>query len=213
MNAQRPDTKRPAPFAQAIGRTRFVVLLAVAAVLLAAMALFVVGAVQAVAAVGTAAQAALRGDIGSTKLTVQLLEIVSAMLKAVVFYIVGVGLYSLFIAPLNLTAALGLETLNDLESKVVSVLILIMAITFLEHFIAWQQPAELLQFAVALALVVATLVLFQFHSSRAQQEQQRDGADTQVRARQELFQDDQEERRVRPPEAAGARRADGREAA
>ena len=45
--------------------------------------------------------------------------------------VIGVGLYSLFIAPLNLTVSLGVETLSDLESKVLSVVVVIMAVTFL----------------------------------------------------------------------------------
>ena len=52
------------------------------------------------------------------ELTVEFLEIVSLMLKAVVFYLIGVGLWSLFVAPLNITVSLGVRTLSDLEAKV-----------------------------------------------------------------------------------------------
>ena len=200
-----------APFARAIGRTRFVVLLAVAAVMLVAMALFVLGAGLALMSVWNAFQAVLGGDLGSTNLSVKFLEIVSVMLKAVVFYIVGVGLYSLFIAPLNLTAALGVETLNDLETKVISVVVVIMAVTFLEHFILWQQPTETLLFGATLALVVAALVLFQFYSHWAKEEQRTHDPDTQVHAQRRLFHQDQEEREVRPDEMAGAKSESGRE--
>ncbi len=199
----------PAPLAQAIGRTRYVVLLAVAAVLLVAMALFVAGAATAVIGIWQALQATLRGELGTTDMTVRFLEIVSVMLKAVVFYIVGIGLYSLFIAPLNLTAALGVESLNDLENKIVSVIIVIMAITFVEHFIVWEQPAELLQFGVTLAVVVAALVLFQAYNSRAREEQKLHDPDTEVRAQRDLFQQAEEQRRVRPDEESGVRRTSG----
>jgi uncharacterized membrane protein YqhA len=183
----------PSPFARTIGYTRYVVLLAVAAVLLVAMALFVLGTGLAVVSVVSAFQAVLQGDLGSTDLTVKFLEIVSVMLKAVVFYIVGIGLYSLFIAPLNLTVALGMETLGDVESKVVSVITLIMAITFLEHFIQWQQPTEILLYGVTLAVVVAVLVLFQFHSQHVKEAHQRDDGQAQGRAQQRLFHQDQVE--------------------
>lgn len=183
----------PSPFARSIGYTRYVVLLAVAAVLLVAIALFVLGTGLAVVSVVSAFQAVLQGDLGSTDLTVKFLEIVSVMLKAVVFYIVGIGLYSLFIAPLNLTIALGMETLGDVESKVVSVITLIMAITFLEHFIQWQQPMETLTYGVTLAVVVAVLVLFQFHSQHVKEAAQRDEAHAQGRAQQQLFHQDQVE--------------------
>ncbi len=134
------------PFARAIGRTRFVVLVAVASVLLVAMTLFILGAWMALGGIWREIQAVAGGRVNSTDLTVEFLEIVSVMLKAVVFYLIGVGLYSLFIAPLNVTAALGVETLNDLEAKVVSVIVVIMGVTFLEHFIRWENPNEILMF-------------------------------------------------------------------
>ena len=193
MSADRSDRARPAPsddrrtdhrqsgeptlhapLAELIGRTRYVVLVAVAGVLLIAMALFLLGAGLAVSSVWKAAGAALRGDIASTDLTVEFLEVVSMMMKAVIFFIIGVGLYSLFIAPLNVTTALGVETFNDLEIKIVNVIIVIMAVTFLEHFIVWQQPVETLLFGASLAIVVAALLAFTNHSHRARQDLQRE---------------------------------------
>jgi uncharacterized membrane protein YqhA len=66
---------------------------------------------------------------------VQSLSIIGVMLRAVVFYIIGVGLYSFFIATLNLTTALGVESLSDLEAKVVSVVIVILAVRFMQEFV------------------------------------------------------------------------------
>jgi uncharacterized membrane protein YqhA len=203
-----PDSDHPtpvAPLARAIGRTRFVVLVAVAAVLLIAVSLFLFGAVMAVMTVWHAAQALVSGDVRSTPLTVEFLEIVSVMLKAVVFYVVGVGLYSLFIAPLNVTAALGVETLNDLETKVISIVIVIMAVTFLEHFILWQEPDQTMRFGITLAVVVAALVLFQFYNHRASEDQRlEDPKSTQADAQRRMFHRDEEEREVTPEETRPA---------
>lgn len=74
------------------------------------------------------------------------------MLEAVVFFLIGVGLFSLFIAPLNLAVALGVETLNDLEERLISVVVAVLAVTFLQHFIRWEAPPDTLQFGAALAL-------------------------------------------------------------
>ena len=203
-----PDGERgrapapPAPFAGAVGATRYVVLLAVGAVLLVSTALFVLGVIQSGAAVLHAVQATAQGEVGSSKLTVEFLEIVSSMLKAVVFYIVGVGLYSLFIAPLNLPAALGVESFGDLESRIVSVVIVIMAVTFLEHFIGWQDPDELVRFGGTMAVVVLALVLYQFQNARTRQEQKRSDAATEVRAQRHLFQQGEQRREVLPEDAA-----------
>lgn len=203
-DATQEKTQTPhAPFARAIGRSRFVVLVAVVAVLLVSVTLFAVGTLMAGQAVWHALQALASGQVDGEAITVEFLEVVGMMLKAVIFYIVGVGLYSLFIAPLNLTAALGVESFNDLETRVVSVLIVIMALTFLEHFLAWKEPLATLQFGVALAAVIAALVLFQRLMHREKEAQRANAPDVQARAQREMFHGDHEQREVRHDEVDG----------
>ena len=191
-----------ATLARVIWRTRFVLLLAVAAVLLVAGVFFLLASWLAVLGVWHAVRDAVGGDLDTTSLTVEFLEVVSAMLKAVVFYLVGVGLYSLFIAPLNLAAALDVDTLSDLETKLTSVIILIMAVTFLEHFIRWEEPDQILRVGGGFALVVAALVLFQFYNHRIAEAQKQHPPESQTRAQHELFDQDREERDVVPQDAA-----------
>jgi uncharacterized membrane protein YqhA len=203
-----PRPAPTAPFARAVGGTRFVVLLAVGAVLLVAIALFVLGTVLAVVTVGHAVGAALRGQLSSTDLTVEFLEIVSVLLKAVIFYIIGVGFYSLFVAPISLPVALGIESLNDLETKVVSVVIVIMAVTFLEHFILWERPGELLQHGVTLAAVVLALVAFQVYSHWAKEQARRQHLGEQREAQHQLFDEGRTQLDPRPGPADGGRPSD-----
>lgn len=197
-----------APLAEAIGKTRFIVLVAVVSVILVSFALFVIGAGMAVQGIWNAVSAFARGDEAVTTITVDLLEVVSTMLKAVVFYLVGVGFYSLFIAPLNLTAALGMRSFNDLEIKIVSVVVVIMAVTYLEHFIRWEQAVETLLYGLSFAVVVASLVFFQMHSHRAAREDEQNDARTRFEAQRELFHEDHEEREVRPERELAERRDD-----
>ncbi|KQR04577.1 YqhA family protein [Deinococcus sp. Leaf326] len=193
---------RPAPphedwFSVVIGRTRFVVLIAVIAVLLVAFSLFLQGTWVALETIYETWRDLFlrREDSATSELAVQFLEVVSTMLKAVVFYIIGVGLYSLFIRPLNLTSALGVETLADLEQKVVSVIVVILGVTFLEHFIRWQEPLETLYFAGALALAGGALVAFQYVHRRQGSDLQQPEA--KLRARRELFERGNEQRQIR----------------
>jgi uncharacterized membrane protein YqhA len=180
--------------AHVIGRSRVVVVVAVIAVMLAAFSLFVLGAWLAVTIIWGAWAEVFRGHVDSADLIVRFLEIVTVMLKAVFFYLIGVGFYSLFISPLNVTVALGVETLNDLETKIISVIIVIMAVDFLEEFIAFESPVAVLQGAGALALAVGALVLFKVLTNR-------EGLEARTRseqdaAKQELFEHDHEEQRV-----------------
>lgn len=201
------DRRANAPLAQWVGRTRYVVLLAVLAVLLVAVSLFLLASWLAVVGVWHAFGDAAEGRVESTAVTVEFLEVISALLKAVVFYIIGVGLYSLFIGPLNLTTALGIETLAELERKVVSIVILILAVTLLEHFIRWEDAADTLRFGATLALVVVALVGFQVASQRADQELHTPDPAAQARAQRELYTEAHEEREVTPDEVETAARS------
>ena len=148
--SQTPSAAPPAPFSQAIGRSRCIVLLAVLAVLLVLISLFLQGTMLAVESVWTSWRDLIAGHAQHFRLTLAFLEVVSIMLEAVVFYLIGVGLYSVFISPMNVTVALGVETLNDLEERAISVIIAILTINFLEHFIQLKSLATL-EFGIAAA--------------------------------------------------------------
>ena len=198
------DPPPEATLAVWVGRTRYVVLLAVAAVLLVAVALFLLGSWVAARGVWHAFRDAAGGDLDTTTVTVEFLEVISTMLKAVVFYLVGVGLYSLFIGPLNLTTVLGVETLAELERKVASIVVLILAVTLLEHFIRWEDPSGTLRFGATLALASGALVAFQLASLRADREVHTPDAATQARAARELYTEHREAREVTAEEVAAA---------
>lgn len=193
-------------FSQTLGRSRFIVLLAVVAVILVAISLFLLGTVQAVQGIWRAWEEVVHGKLDATRMTVEFLEIVSTMLKAVVFYIIGVGLYSLFVAPLNLTVSLGVETLIDVETKVISVVVVILGVTFLSHFIRWEEPLATLQFGTAAALMVGALVLFQRFNHKLKQEQANHHPEQHARAQHAMFFKDNEMAEPVPEQerAAGA---------
>jgi uncharacterized membrane protein YqhA len=119
------------------------------------------------------------------------------MLEAVVFYLVGVGLYSLFISPLNVAVALGIESLTDLESKVLSVIIVIMGATFLQHFVLWRDSLGTMEFGASLAVVVVALVALQWLGHRATEIQKSYSLRTQNRAQHEMFHESMEQHEVK----------------
>jgi uncharacterized membrane protein YqhA len=57
-------------------------------------------------------------------------------------------------------AELEIRNLHDLKTRLASVVILVMAVTFLEHLIEWTDPQGLLYFAGAITLVSAALIAF-----------------------------------------------------
>ena len=184
-----------------IGRSRYVVIVAVVAVIALSVSLFLLGTVGAVRTIVTAWTGLLtRGDTGGTELVVETLSIIGVMLRAVVFYIIGVGLYSLFIKPLNLTTALGMETLADLESKVISVVVVMLAVRFLQQFMQWQQPVETAYFGLTMAAVIGALVLFQLNGRKSKEFAKQNSPDVAKRAQKEMFEEDKEQREIKPDE-------------
>lgn len=179
-----------------LGRSRFVVLIAVAAVMLVALSLFLLGTAEAVIAVWHAWQKMFNGTLHAADLTAEFLEIVTVMMKAVVFYLIGVGLFSLFITPLNVTVALGVETLSDLEEKVINVIVVILSVTFLQHFIQWVKPLETFYYGASLAMVVVALMLFQHFRHRVKVEKKSENPNIQAKAQKEMFEKNEEEHHV-----------------
>jgi uncharacterized membrane protein YqhA len=190
-------------FSQIIGRSRFVVLLAVVAVMLVSISLFVLGTIQAVVGIWGAWAEVLRGEIHATHITVEFLEIVTTMLKAVVFHLIGVGLYSLFVSPLNITISMGIETLHDLESRVINVVVVILAVTFLEHFILWRDPGETLYFGAAAAVMIIALVIFERYSHKVKEASKTPKPVDQIRAQRTMFNEEEEKAEIdqEPPES------------
>ena len=194
---------RVALLARLIGRSRLIVMIAVIAVMVSAISLFLLGAVIAAQTIWNAWVGVFQGDVGSTALTVRFLEIVTIMLKAVFFYLIGVGLYSLFIAALNLTVALGVETLSDLEAKIISVVIVILAVTFMERYIEQHGDPELLWSAAAMAVAVVALVMFQWQVHRSSAQHKGHGPEVMDHAKVDLFEHSHEEQDLTAAEAIG----------
>ena len=208
---EKSDDPPPLSFlGRMIGHSRFVVFVPVVAVLLVAFSLFLLGTIQAVSDVWAAWYEVLGHHAEVSKLSAKFLKTVIVMLEAVVFFLIGVGMYSLFIAPLNLAVALGVETLYDLEERIISVVIAVLAVTFLQHFIEWSDPLETLQFGGALAVTVAALVFFQFNSRRAKEDQKSRIPDTQDRSRRDMFEHQEEEHDIKPDELEPSRKEPGR---
>lgn len=181
-----------------LGRSRYLVFIAVLSVMFTAFSLFLIGAVESMIALYHSWSDVIKGTFSSHGIAMSRdLNVVSTMLEAVVFYLVGVGLYSLFISPLNVAVALGIESLTDLESKVLSVIIVIMGATFLQHFVRWENPAGTLEFGGALSIVVISLVFLQWLGHRAVETQKPFSLKTQTRAQQEMFHESTEQHEVK----------------
>lgn len=92
--------------------------------------------------------------------TIALIELMDIFLIATALFIFSVGMYELFIKDINLPDWLVIHNLHDLKAKLGSVIILVMAVTFLKHLVEWKDPQAILFNGIAIALVSASLIAF-----------------------------------------------------
>ena len=99
---------------------------------------------------------------------VRLIELMDKFLIASGLYIFAVGLYDLFIGQLELPKWLAVHNLHDIKARLSSILVLVMAITFIEHLVLWQDPKGTLLFALAITAVTLGLLCFNRFSDKGE---------------------------------------------
>jgi uncharacterized membrane protein YqhA len=136
--------------------TRYLVIIAVLALLVTALAAFGWGILKTVDAIGLLFTHAAEGSV----ITIALIEVVDAFLVATAILIFALGLYELFISDLSLPDWIQVHNLHDLKAKLGGVLVLVMAVKFLEKLAEWKNAQETLFFALAIAVISAVLIAF-----------------------------------------------------
>lgn len=144
-------------WSRAGGLTRFIVIVPVMGLLVSAVALVVVGAIDTFKIIAEA----LRGGVYTKEIVVSFIELADVFLLAVVIYIIALGLYELFIdSNLQLPAWLRFNSLDDLKYQLVGVVIVVLGVLFLGRSIQATDSWELFLQGAGTALMIAALSLF-----------------------------------------------------
>jgi uncharacterized membrane protein YqhA len=134
---------------------KYMVLIAVVSLILAAVATFGWGALKTAGFIMT-----LVGGGKEAQVFISLLDLMDTFLIGAVLYIFSIGLYELFIGPLKLPDWLVIEDLGALKAKLSDVIVLFMALKFLEKFLQSKDAQETVLNAIAVAVVAAVLLSF-----------------------------------------------------
>ena len=165
-------------FESILWNSRLVVIAAVIASLLSAFAMFYMATVDAfymiihlgdyaASDLSISARNSLRGET-----VTHVVEIIDGYLLATVLLIFSLGLYELFISPIDqaknsVTAGnvLLIDSLDDLKSRLAKVILMILIVKFFEHAIAmsYATPIELLYLSGGIAFI--GLALYLTHAS------------------------------------------------
>jgi uncharacterized membrane protein YqhA len=147
--------------ARVLSATRFVVLLGVAACALGAFLCFL-GALAQLIQVAAAVLAGLGTAKQVKALAIQEVFLADVTLIATALFLVAIGLYELFISKINLPVGVTIVSLDDLKDKLVGVIVVALAVSFLAQIESWDGKTDLLAYGVSIALVILALGAFTF---------------------------------------------------
>ncbi len=88
------------------------------------------------------------------------MQIINVFLVATVFYIIALGFYELFIAKAPLPGWLKICNLEDLKRKLLSLVIIALAVLLLGTGLTWKGGSEILAFGLAVSLGIAAISFY-----------------------------------------------------
>lgn len=135
--------------------SKYVVLIAVVSLMLAAVVTFGWGAVKTANFIWT-----LVSGGNDTLAILNLLDIMDTFLIGTVLFIFAIGLYELFIGKLQQPEWLDIDDLGKLKAKLSDVIVLFMAIKFLDKLLQSKNYQDTLLYAISVAVVAAVLIAF-----------------------------------------------------
>lgn len=89
------------------------------------------------------------------------IQVVDYFLFATVFYLVALGLFSLFVDDnLPLPNWLEFHTFDDLKGSLIGVVIVALGIFFLGKAVVWEEGSDLFYFGATVSLIIFSLTYF-----------------------------------------------------
>lgn len=143
-------------------KSRYLALIGVLSLLVAAVAAFGWGTLKTITTVFL-----VIGSVGKeASITVEFIEIVDAFLIATAILIFAVSLYELFIDKLNLPEWMLAHNLYELKGKLSSMIVLVMGVKFLQKLLEVKDTGDLLRTGIATALMSAVLIAFGYFGKK-----------------------------------------------
>jgi uncharacterized membrane protein YqhA len=147
---------------QVVEKSRYLALIGVTGLLVAGVAAFGWGLYKTVMLVIDVTTGASAG----TSVTVDLVKIVDYFLVATTLLIFAASLYELFIAELDVPDWMIAHNLYELKSKLSSMIVLVMAVKFLEEVFVAKDAYDLMLTGIAIAVISATLIAFSYFGKK-----------------------------------------------
>lgn len=148
-----------------LGLTRYVVFVPAIASIIGAVLLMAQGSLEILQVVVNA----LTNEFGLKETIVEVLTAVDAILLGTVLLVIGYGLYELFIdAEIEVPLWLRVEDLDDLKSKLIGVVVAILAVVFVGVFVDSNRSDDVISYGVGAGALVVGLAIFAFATKKTE---------------------------------------------
>ncbi len=142
--------------------TRFLIVVPVIGLALAAAAFFVIGGFNLIRLVVESFLAIVglaEAHHTDVPVEIEIIEYVHTFLIGTVLYITAVGLYQLFIEEIQFPGWLRIDSTEELETNLIGVTVVVLAVNFLGITFTGD-PSLLFEYGAGIALPIASLALF-----------------------------------------------------
>ena len=144
-----------------LGFTRYAVVVPAIASIIGALLLMGQGSIEMLLVVLDA----ISSEVTLKETIVEVLTAVDAILLGTVLLVIGYGLYELFIdADIDVPMWLRVNDLDDLKSKLIGVVIAIVAVVFVGVFVDSNRSQEVISYGIGAGAIVAGLAIFAWAS-------------------------------------------------
>ena len=148
---------------QIMGLTRYAVFVPAIASIIGALLLMAQGSWARLMAVIDS----VSNGYGLKETIVEVLTAVDAILLGTVLLVIGYGLYELFIdADLDVPQWLRVYDLDDLKSKLIGVVVAIVAVVFVGVFVDSNRASDVISYGVGAGALVVGLAIFAFATKK-----------------------------------------------
>jgi uncharacterized membrane protein YqhA len=143
-----------------LASSRFFIALAVLGAFVSSVVLLLAGVIAVVEVAWDAIRHPATDLAEAKQLAVDFIQLIDVFLLGTVLYIIALGLYELFVdQDLPMPTWLRIRDFDDLKDKLIGVIIVLLAVTFLGSAVTWQGGKDILYFGTAIGVVIVALAV------------------------------------------------------
>ncbi len=144
--------------AKFLAQSRYLIIIAVLGSLLASFLVIVFAGLDMLRITLDVVQKDITTSAAGKNVAVGAIELIELFLLGIVLYVIALGMYQLFIGrDVYLPEWLEIRSLDNLKVRLLSTVLLMLAVTFLGYAVTWDGSINILGVGVAIGLVIAAL--------------------------------------------------------